>query len=243
VKRRVLVLQAGSVGGAVADRFGDFDAWFRRRLSPRVETEVARPFRGDPLPSPSGFDGFLVTGALESATTPAPWMEAAGRWLLEAARAGPVLGVCFGHQLIARALGGRVERTPAGFEAGTREVRLTDAGRRDPLLAGLPDPLPVQQTHEDHVPEPPPGAVLLAGNAHAPVQAYAVGESIRCVQFHPEIDAPLARFLAERGRARLDREVPGGAAGVLAGIRETPAAASILDRWVERFVERRAAYR
>lgn len=221
----------------MAERFGDFDAWFARRISLRVDVVVARPFL-EPLPTPSGFDGFLVTGALESAVAPAPWMDGAGRWLLDAARLGPVLGVCFGHQLIARALGGRVERNPAGFEAGTCEVRLTEAGRGDPLLAGLPDPLLVQETHEDHVPELPPGARLLAGNAQAPVQAYAVGEAIRCVQFHPEIDAPLARFMAEQGRARLDREAPGGAAAVLAGIRETPEASGILDRWVERFVER-----
>lgn len=224
------------MGRDVAAAFGDFDAWFVRRLARGgLAVEVSRPFL-EPLPSAGGLHGVLVTGALESVTAPAPWMLEAGRWLLEAARQAPVLGVCFGHQLLAHALGARVERNPAGFEAGTREIRLTEAGRRDPLFEGLPERFAAQETHEDHVPALPPGAVLLAGNAHAPVQAFAVGDAIRGVQFHPEIDAPLARSLAERGRARLDREAPGGAEAVLAGIRETPESASLLDRWVERFV-------
>jgi GMP synthase (glutamine-hydrolysing) len=233
--RRVLVIQCGTCDPAVRAGFGDYPDWFARRLAARAALRVVRAW-DDPLPPPTACDGALVTGSPWSVVDPAPWMDGAAAWLLDAARSRPVLGVCFGHQLLARALGGAVERNPGGREAGTREVRLTDAGRRDPLFAGCPERLLVQQTHEDHVSLMPPGATTLAVNDFSPVQAFAVGDSIRCVQFHPEMDAAHSRAYGDCRRARYDAECPGGAEAVLASIRETPDASRILDNWLQRFV-------
>jgi GMP synthase (glutamine-hydrolysing) len=163
-------------------------------------------------------------------------MSRAAAYLLEAARHRPVLGVCFGHQLVAHALGGRVERNPRGREAGTGEIRLTDAGRRDPLFAGLPPVLEVQQTHTDHVASLPDSAEVLAVNDFTPVQAFAVGDLMRCVQFHPELDAARSRSLNEGRRELLDREAPGGAAAVLSSIRRTRHGADVLENWLHRLV-------
>jgi len=233
--RRVLILQAGSADPALRARFGDYPDWFARHLAARVELRVVRPYE-QLLPSPAGFDGVIMTGSPKSVVDPEPWMDEAAAYLLEAARTRPVLGVCFGHQLLARALGARVERNPRGREAGTVPVRLTEEGERDPLFAGLASPLLVQQTHEDHVAALPAGATLLAENEMTPVQAFAWGESVRCVQFHPEFDAERSRLLAEVRRERLDREAPGGAAAVRSSIRETPDATSLLGRWLAHFV-------
>lgn len=233
--KRVLVVRAGSAPEAVRAAHGDFDAWFAALLAGRARAEVADG-RGA-LPAPARLGGVLVTGSLASVTRPEPWMDALGAWLLGAAGQGvAVLGVCFGHQLLARALGGRVERHPAGPEAGTAEVELTEAGRADPLLAGLPSPLPAQMFHEDHVPEPPPGAVVLARNAHGPVQAFAHGPRLRAVQFHPELDAERCRALAAASQAWLEAGRPGLGAAALAGIRPTPHAAQVVGRWVDAFV-------
>jgi GMP synthase (glutamine-hydrolysing) len=152
------------------------------------------------------------------------------------ARSTPVLGVCFGHQLLAQALGGAVERNPAGPEVGTWAVELTPEGRRDPLFAGLRSPLLVQESHEDHVPVPPPGATLLATNPHSPVQAFAAGPRIRAVQFHPEFDAPRSRALCEAERAALEACRPGLADAALASIRDTPEAERVLANWVRVYV-------
>jgi GMP synthase (glutamine-hydrolysing) len=233
--RRVLILQAGSTDPGVVARFGDYPAWFTRWLAPRVEVRVSRPYE-ERLPSLALHHAVVMTGSPRSVTEPEPWMDDAAAYLLDAARSRPVLGVCFGHQLIARALGGRVERNPRGREAGTTEVRLTEAGRRDALFSRIPTPFAVHQTHEDHVPELPPGATLLAENEHSPVQAYGVRESIRCVQFHPEFDAARSRALNEGRRARLDVQAPGGSYAVLGSIRETPHGERLLANWLTHYV-------
>jgi GMP synthase (glutamine-hydrolysing) len=228
----VLVVLAGAPGPAVRAAHGGFDRWFRERLEPAAEVRLVprEDFR------PGDGDGVVVTGSYASVTERAPWMRALGAALLEAAARVPVLGVCFGHQLLADALGGAVERNPRGPEVGTREVELTAAGLADPLFEGLPPRLAVLQEHEDHVPAPPPGAILLATSAHAPVQSLAHGPRLRTVQFHPEFTAARVRAMCDEERAWVDRGGAGLYHEVMAGLRDTPVAAGLLQRWVERFV-------
>jgi GMP synthase (glutamine-hydrolysing) len=115
-------------------------------------------------------------------------------------------------------------------------VTLTEAGRVDPLLGGLPEHLPVHQLHEDHVPVPPPGGVLLATGDRAPVQAFAHGRRLRAVQFHPELTAVRVRAMCDEEREWVDAAGPGVYDEVVGGLRETPEANALLARWVERFV-------
>lgn len=239
-RRRVWVVRTGSAPAEVVAEHGDFGAWFAALL-PGVEVAIV-PADGEAavaaLPARAAADGLVVTGSLASLTAPEPWMEALGRWVLAAGASIPVLGVCFGHQLLAHALGARVERNPRGPEAGTREVTLTAAGLADPLFAGLPALLPVQESHFDHVPALPPGAVLLAGNHHTPVQAFGVGPRLRAVQFHPEFDADRSRAFCRVERDLLDAARPGLADEALASIRPTPGSARILACWVHAYVAR-----
>ena len=238
--RRILILQAGSTDPAVRDRFGDYPAWFARLLAPRVEVRVVRPYQA-PLPPLAPFHGVLMTGSPRNVTEPEPWMDDAAAYLVDAARTRPVLGVCFGHQLLARALGARVERNPRGREAGTTGVELTAAGGVDPLFAGMPQAFLVQQTHGDHVVDLPPEATLLARNDFSPIQAYALGKTVRCVQFHPEMDVLRSRALTEARLERLDLQSPGGSSAVLASLRASPWGERILSNWVEHFVGAGAA--
>ncbi len=233
--RRVLILQAGSADPTVRAALGDYPAWFARHLAARVEVRVTRPYE-ERLPPLAPFHGLVMTGSPLSVTWPEPWMDEAAGYMVDAARTRPVLGVCFGHQLLAKALGGRVEPNPRGREGGTAEVELTEAGARDPLFAGLPRRFHAQQMHADHVVELPPRATLLATNGFSPAQAFAVGEAIRCIQFHPEMDARRSRLLGEARRELLDAEAPGGAMAVLGSIQVTPEAEQSLTNWLERFV-------
>jgi GMP synthase (glutamine-hydrolysing) len=235
--KRILILQAGSPEPALRTRIGEYTEHFLRVLSALAELTVVRP-DAEPLPPAEGFAGMLMTGSPRSVTAPEPWMDAAGRYLLDAAQQIPVLGVCFGHQLLGRVLGGRVERNPRGREVGTVPVTLTAAGRADPLFRGIEERPSFQQTHEDHVPTLPPGCVLLAENEQTPIQAFAHGERIRAVQFHPEMGAREMAALVEVRRELLDRTVAGGAAGVAASVRETPAGTVLLRNWAAGLADR-----
>lgn len=121
--------------------------------------------------------------------------------------AKPLLGVCFGHQLLARAFGGSVQRHPIGWEVGETTVHLTKDALESPLFAGLPQQLQVIESHRDAVLTLPPGAQLLASNQHTRIQAFAIGSTTFGVQFHPEMSGDLLRHLWSGRRDRVRGEV------------------------------------
>lgn len=115
------------------------------------------------------------------------------RYLVRAfdAAGRPVLGVCLGAQIVARAYGGTVYRM-ARFESGLGTVEPTAAAREDPVFAGLPTPLPVFHNHYEAVRDVA-GATILAANEHCPVQAFRVGTRVYRLQFHPEVTIDIVR--------------------------------------------------
>lgn len=107
----------------------------------------------------------------------------------------PFLGVCYGHQILGRALGAKVDRNPNGWEVGRCEVTLTEAGRSHPLFQGVPEKLPVLQSHLDAVMELPPGCVALATSENTAQQSFHWNDQLYGVQFHPEMDPDVLRYL------------------------------------------------
>ncbi len=225
--RPVLVVKTGTTNPEVIDQHGDYDAWFAAHLRALgVDSVVCPAFAGAALPDPEAYDGVILTGSPLSVRDEAPWMQTLAAWTLAAAAHTPVLAVCFGHQLVGEALGGRVEPNPAGGEYGTIDVSLTAAGTADPLFAGFGGGLSVQSTHKDALVQPPAGATLLGSTDNTPWQAFGYGENLRAVQFHPELQAPaLALLMATRG-------IPG--APVPAGD-----GARLLANWVAHWVRDR----
>lgn len=210
--KRVLLLKAGVTSSRAT--LGDYEVWFGHAAG--AELTPVEAHAGEQAPEAAAFDAVIITGSPRSVTEPEPWMAATADVALAAAKQGtPVLGVCFGHQLLAWRLGGRVERNPKGRELGTVTVTLTDVGRQSPLFAGFPEGFEVQATHEDVVTALPPGAERLAGNDTASVQAFSLGARIFGVQFHPEMDATSIQ-------ACLDAPTTSAAQRTGAVARETP---------------------
>jgi GMP synthase (glutamine-hydrolysing) len=243
--KRILMLKAGEA--ALSERQsppGDYDRWFFEALGGLgLRFDVVQAHRGEKLPPRGTYDGLLMAGSPLSVTEPKEWMLRAGERMREDIEHGaPVLGVCFGHQLLGRVYGAKVQRHPLGREVGTVDVELTDAGARDPLFDGVPRRFAVQATHEDLVAAAPAGATVLAGNSHSTVQAMALGQRGRAVQFHPELSPEGMRAVIQARAAGLEREAvqrgerPGHRVrALLDGIRPSPHARRLLRNFFERF--------
>ena len=241
--RNVLMIKPGEAAESIRLEVGDYDRWFQGALAEEsIAFDIVRPYLGEPLPEDvREYDAVIVTGSPLSATRPAEWMCRTAEYMVDAAeKRVPVLGVCFGHQLLGMVMGVDVAKSPEGREIGTVEIALTQDGWRDPLFEGLPARFPIQTTHEDFVPRLPAAGRLLAGNAAAPVQAMALGKYLRGVQFHPELSVEGVKSVIRSREAIIDRE--GTAQGeerraqrLLDGVRPSPYGRQILHNFLERF--------
>ena len=191
----LLIIKVGDAFPEVIRDHGDFETLFQEALATKGFTaSVFDPRTGAPLPDPTAIGGLFITGSHSMVSQREPWSEALKPWLSMALEADvPMLGVCYGHQLMAAAFGGHSDFHPVGRESGTHQVRLTDAGREDALLGTLPERFSAQLTHAQSVLEAPIDAVVLVGNAHDPHQALRYGPRQWSVQFHPEFTAPVMR--------------------------------------------------
>ncbi|WP_440988259.1 type 1 glutamine amidotransferase [Haloarchaeobius baliensis] len=173
----------------------------RRNFRRELDADVAEFSVTDgELPETFDYDAVVVTGSRSSVYWEEPWIRAAREYAREAAGRGlPCLGVCWGHQLLAEALGGEVDAM-GEYEIGYREVERVG---EDPLLDGLSDRFTVFTTHSDAVVELPEGAKEIAANEygnHGFRKGHVFG-----VQFHPEYDPETARTVTQ-GKDELSDE-------------------------------------
>lgn len=182
------------------------------------------------LPDPTSLAGLVVTGSPHSVTDREPWVLSGESYLAGAVKAGvPVLGVCFGHQMLAQALGGRVARNPRGREIGTVELALC---ADDPLFRDAERPFRVNMSHLDTVVEPPPGAEILGSTALDACAALRFGERAWGVQFHPEFDREIVGHYAMT-RADAVREEGLDPEAIAASAADAPTGARVLLRFVD----------
>ena len=202
-----LILETGQPVASMRRHRG-FPHWIRVAAGLAAdETVVVNVQEGEPLPTREGFAGTLVTGSGAMVTDRADWSERSADWLRDAAHAGmPLLGICYGHQLLAHALGGEVADHPAGREMGTIGLELHDGAAQDPLFAGLPPAFPAQATHLQTVLRPPVGATVLARSEHDACHAFRWGERAWGLQFHPEFSATHMRGYVQARSEALLRE-------------------------------------
>lgn len=235
MRGKILIVKTGGTFPELAAAAGDFEDWIAAGLaagSGRVL--VRRPAEGEALPDPCGVAGVVVTGSHGMVTDREDWSVRTAAWILDALSAGvPLLGICYGHQLLALAAGGRAGDNPEGREFGTAQLRLLPGAEGDPLFRGLPPVFGAHVCHAQSVTVLPPGAVPLASSVRDPHQAFRLGECAWGVQFHPEFSAGAARFYVRACAERLRAEGQDPDA-LEAGVRDTPEAAGLLLRFGER---------
>lgn len=236
-KARVVILKTGTTYPAIRATSGDFEDWFVRGLSNELDLTVVNVAKGEPPGNVQDWDGIVVTGSPAMVSDREAWSETTARWLSDAvARKVPVLGVCYGHQLLAHALGGDVGYHPEGRETGTWSIELLPEAKSDPLFAELPNTFKAQLTHKQSVLGLPPGAVLLGRSEFEPHQAFRVGECAWGVQFHPEFtDAIMRAYLGVQAPELTAESLDPDA--LLSAVEPAPEASRLLQRFSELVIE------
>lgn len=184
---------------------------------------------------PDECDGWLCTGSSASVYDGDAWIEALAGFVREVhATKVPFAGVCFGHQLVAHALGGRTERAMGGWGAGALPMEVT---AEEPWMTPTRSSATLLYSHQDQVTVLPPGGRVLASAAHCPIAMLAVDDHVVGVQAHPEFSAAYLRALLED---RVDRI---GEAGTVAALRslEHPTDEQAVAAWLVTFLRDRAA--
>ncbi|MBP1473127.1 glutamine amidotransferase [Frateuria sp. MAH-13] len=204
----ILIIRTGRAPDSIRARHGDFPHWLRlcAALSP-LRVKVVDVAAGESLPPSKDVAGALITGSAAMVTERAAWSERTAGWIRDAMDDHlPLFGVCYGHQLMAHALGGRVDYLPGGREIGTLPIELTPAAGHDPLTERLPASFRAHTTHEQSVLEPPSGATVLARSARDPHHLLRYGPNAISVQFHPEFNADVMRAYIRRKHQAMQRE-------------------------------------
>ncbi|MGE7139360.1 glutamine amidotransferase [Luteibacter sp. NPDC031894] len=229
----VLIVRTGRAPDTISRRHGDFPRWFRLGLRlHEARLRIVDVEHGDSLPDPEDCAGAVITGSASMVTEKLPWSERTAGWIRNAMDIDlPLLGVCYGHQLMSHALGGGVDYLPGGREMGTLRIDTHAHAVKDPLGVALPTAFHAHATHEQSVLELPRGAVSLARSDRDPHHLVRYGKHAVSTQFHPEFSATVMRAYIERKRDAL-REEGQSPEALLAAVAPTPHAGMLLRGFV-----------
>ncbi len=244
---RLGILQAGKVNEALVDRFGEYPDMFARlyrAADPRIEARGYAVVEGELPAAPGECDAWLITGSRHGVYDGLSWIEPLKAFLRRARAEGvPIIGVCFGHQIMAEAFGGRAEKWPGGWAVGVDEYVLA---ARPGWMADAPDRIAVHVLHQDQVTAIPADAIRLASSPFCAYAMLAYGDAelpeAISIQSHPEFDEAFMRALVERiGGDRIPRETAdAGVAGLGAPV-SGPDIVRWSLAWLRAVREKRAA--
>ena len=225
----ITIVKTGSTIEPLRPR-GDFEDWFAAGL--QCSTQTVDATRCEPMPSPTSMRAVLITGSPAMVSHREPWSEALCPWIQDVVGAGiPLLGICYGHQLIAHALGGEVGPNPNGRQIGTVHVELREHAQ-DPFLGFMAERVQVQATHVESVLRLPKQATVLGSTSLDPHHVIRFNNRTWGLQFHPEFDAEITRAYVNARSEDLRAEglIPEHLEGALA---PTPIGPDILRRFAQ----------
>jgi len=203
--RNMLVLTTGDPVPAMLEARGPFSNMIAAAARGAYEGPIESIDARTSLPETPPDGAFIViTGSSAYVTERDPWVLKTEAFLRDVvARGVPVLGICFGHQLLAQALGGEVVKNPRGREIGSVHIDVTGG---DPILDGVPERFIANVTHLETVGTPPPGATILARSSRDDHQILRFNATTYGVQFHPELDPFIMHGYLEARRPILELE-------------------------------------
>jgi GMP synthase-like glutamine amidotransferase len=223
---KLAILETGTPPGDLASRFGDYPQMFADLLGPGFEIE-SFDVQSGALPDPGAHHAFLITGSPAGVYDPLPWIAPLMQFVQDA-REAKMVGVCFGHQLMAQALGGEVIKSPKGWGAGLHRYRVV---HREPWMNSVGE-IAIPASHQDQVVAQPPNTDVVAASDFTPFAALAwTDRAAISFQFHPEFSADFAKALIAK---RYDA-VPNPDAAIAS--LDAPNDRAVVGGWIRRFLE------
>lgn len=184
--KEVLILCAGEAPEFVTRQVGPKISWLESQTFGMDVSLKLVNIREQSAMTGSEGSVWIISGSEDSVTQPKPWMKNLVQSIQNGIAAGkPILGICFGHQILADMLGGTVVQNPKGWEIGSADIQLNKNGNRDSLFQGVDTSFIGYETHEDIVTRLPDSCTLLAENEMG-IQAFRFAGNVYGVQFHPE---------------------------------------------------------
>ncbi|MGY5450968.1 glutamine amidotransferase-related protein [Agarivorans sp. MS3-6] len=195
---QIAILNCDRVDPHLAKTFGEYPDMFIHHLSAqdsRLSYQIFNTLEGE-LPELEDFDGFLITGSRHNAYDQHPWILQLQTWIQQCHQLKrPLAGICFGHQIIARALGGAVSKSDKGWGLGVAQNSLTKPPSWSELSS---ESFNILVSHQDQVSQLPDAAVLLASSDFCPYFMFQISEHIFAIQGHPEFDKDYAAALIDK---------------------------------------------
>ncbi len=177
------------------------------------------------------FDGYVITGSPASANGDAPWIAKLMDFIREIdAHKVPTIGVCFGHQAIAQALGGIVSKNPEGWGFGTATTHFS---KLETWMEPRRNDLSLYAAHNEQVTTAPQSAVVLGGSAFCPIGSYKIGNHIFTTEYHPEMTPEFITALSHEFEPYLGTDIAIKARKQF----ETPADGRLFAQWMVQFLE------
>jgi GMP synthase-like glutamine amidotransferase len=221
------ILETGKPPAALIPRFGTYPAMFADLLGPAFAA-VTYDVEAGALPErPDAHNAYLITGSPAGVYDPIPWIEPLKDFLRAARGKAKLVGICFGHQIMAEAFGGRAEKSDRGWGVGLHDYRLC---HHEPWMDDVAA-LSVPVSHQDQVVVQPPETTVLAASVFTPFAMLAWRDQPAVsMQFHPEFDPAYAKALIEARRDRLP--APDAALASL----DQPNDRARVGEWIRRFL-------
>ena len=190
---KVAILETGRPPGDLDQQFGDYSAMFRQLLGRGFEIESFDvPARK--LPDPTAHHAYMLTGSPAGVYEPLPWIEPLQEFI-RSADGAKMVGICFGHQIMAEALGGHVEKSDRGWGAGLHRYTVV---RAEPWI-DTSGTIAVPASHQDQVVRQPPNTDVVAASDFTPFASLAWRDRPAIsFQFHPEFSPAFAKALIEK---------------------------------------------
>jgi len=192
---KIAILETGRPPGDLASQFGDYPSMFQQMLGAGFEVESFDVQTGKLPEDPDKHGAYLITGSPAGVYDPLPWIEPLQEFI-RAAKQARMVGVCFGHQIMAEALGGHVEKSDKGWGAGLHRYAIA---KREPWMDGGGGEITAPASHQDQVVVQPPNTEVTLESQFTPYAGLAwTDRPAISFQFHPEFSPAFAKALIEK---------------------------------------------